>query len=192
MNRDYSPLMLIPLAPGAHIAEPAPPTHVRLDDPALWVMTDLLNVTPATTTPGETIEEAHSLMVRRGVKLLFVVDFNGAVAGVLTATDLLGEKPVKFMQERGISHAEVQVADVMTPVSMLEASPMEEVTEMRVGHIVATLKAVRRQHLLVAEEGGLRIRGLFSLTQIARQLGLELQTSEIAQTFADIEAALVR
>ena len=33
---------------------------------------------------------------------------------------------------------------------------------MRVGHIVATLKAVRRQHLMVAEDGGRRVRGLFS------------------------------
>ena len=33
---------------------------------------------------------------------------------------------------------------------------------MRVGHIVATHKAVRRQHLMVAEEGGRRVRGLFS------------------------------
>ncbi len=192
MNREYSPLMLIPLAPGARIAEPAPPSHVRLDDPALWVMTDFLRVTPATTTPGETIEEAHALMIRRGVKLLIVVDFNCAIAGVLTATDLLGEKPVKFMQERGLSHAEVQVADVMTPLARLEASPMDEVAEMQVGHIVQTLKVAHRQHLLVAEDGGSTVRGLFSLTQIARQLGIELHTSEIAQTFADIEAALVR
>jgi len=36
------------------------------------------------------------------------------------------------------------------------------------------------------------VRGLFSAAQVARQLGLELQTMEVAQTFAQIEAALVR
>ena len=45
---------------------------------------------------------------------------------------------------------------------------------MRVGHIVATLKAVRRQHLMAADEGGRRVRGLFSTSRIARQLGVEL------------------
>ena len=45
---------------------------------------------------------------------------------------------------------------------------------------------------MVAEDGGRRIRGLFSASQIARQLGLDLQTNGIARTFADIEAALVR
>jgi len=36
------------------------------------------------------------------------------------------------------------------------------------------------------------VRGLFSATQIARQLGAAIQTSEIAQTFAEIESLLVR
>jgi len=38
--------------------------------------------------------------------------------------------------------------------------------------------------------GGERIRGIFSLTQIARQLGANLQPNTFAQTFAEIEAAL--
>jgi hypothetical protein len=38
--------------------------------------------------------------------------------------------------------------------------------------------------------GRQRVRGLFSLTQIARQLGLTLETSEVARTFSEIEASL--
>ena len=126
------------------------------------------------------------------MRLLFVLDPSGAVVGVITATDLLGEKPMRFMQSRGVSHAQIQVEDIMTPASMLEALALIDVAQMRVGHIVATLKKVRRQHIMVAEEGGRRIRGLFSASQVARQLGMELQTFEVAQSFADIEAALVR
>ena len=190
--REYSPLTLVPLEPGARVAEPMTPGRVTLDDPAFSVMTDLREVSAATTTPGETMGQAHAQMIRRGVRLLFVLDPDGAVVGVITATDLLGEKPMRFMQSRGVSHAEIQVEDLMTPDSMLEALPLIEVAQMRVGHVVATLKKVRRQHLMVAEEGGRRIRGLFSASQVARQLGVELQTFEVAQSFADIEAALVR
>ena len=187
----YSPLKLAPLATGSRIADSSPTAHVTLDDPALDVMTDLLRVSAATTPPEESIEEAHKLMLRRGVRLLFVLEA-GSVVGVITATDLLGEKPMRFMQERGVARADIRVADIMTPATRLEALGIEDVASMRVGHIVATLKAVGRQHLMVAEDSGRRIRGLFSATQIARQLGLELQTNEIARTFADIEAALVR
>jgi CBS domain-containing protein len=190
--REYSALNHFPLASGARIAEPQAPGRVALDDPAFAVMTDLREIAAATTSPEESVDKAHALMIQRGVRLLFVLSPGGHVVGVMTATDLLGEKPMRFMQSRGVSHAELQVADLMTPASMLEALQVQDVAQMRVGHIVATLKAVRRQHLMVAEDGGKRVRGLFSASQVARQLGLELQTMEVAQTFADIEAALFR
>ena len=190
--RDYSALNLTRLEPGARVAEPMTPGRVTLDDPAFSVMTDLREVSAATTRPEETIDTAHAVMIRRGVRLLFVLDDQGIVCGVITATDLLGEKPVRFMQARGVSHAEILVEDIMTPASMLEALSILDAAQMRVGHIVATLKAVGRKHLMVSEEGGRRVRGLFSASQIARQLGIEVQTFEVARSFAEIEAALVR
>jgi CBS domain-containing protein len=190
--REYSALKMTPVPMGARVAQPEGPDRVTLDDPAFAVMTDLRNVPAASTTPGEPISKAHAQMIQRGVRLLFVLDASGTLQGVITATDLLGEKPMRFMQERGVAHGEISVADIMTPASMLEAIPLQDVAQMRVGHIVATHKAVRRQHLMVAEEGGRRVRGLFSAAQVARQLGVELQTMEVAQTFADVEAALSR
>lgn len=190
--REYAPLTHAPLAPGARVAQPTAPGRVTLDDPAFSVMTDLREVNAATITPEESIDEAQGRMLRRGIRLLFVLDRQGAVTGVITATDLLGEKPVRFMRERGVAHAEIQVADIMTPASMIETLALVDVAQMRVGHVVATLKAVHRQHLMVSEDGGQRIRGLFSASQVARQLGVQLQTFEVAQTFADIGAALGR
>ena len=190
--RTYSPLTLSLIAPGARIVEPPQPERVNLDDPAFSVMTDLREVRAATTTPSELMSRAHAQMIQRGVRLLFVLDREGGIVGVITATDLLGEKPMRFMQSAGVTHSEIQVSDIMTPASMLEAIPFQDVAQMRVGHVVATHKAVHRQHLMVAEDGGRRVRGLFSASQVARQLGLQLQTMEVAKTFADIEAALVR
>jgi CBS-domain-containing membrane protein len=190
--REYSALTHVPLAAGARLAEPRTPGRVSLDDPAFSVMTDLSEIAAATTTAQESVDKAHAFMVQRGVRLLFVLDADGRLTGVMTATDLLGEKPMRFMQSHGVAHSELQVSDLMTPASMLEALSVQDVAQMRVGHVVATLKAVNRQHLMVAEDGGRRVRGLFSASQVARQLGLPVQTTEVAQTFADIEAALVR
>jgi hypothetical protein len=36
------------------------------------------------------------------------------------------------------------------------------------------------------------VRGVFSATQIARQLGVTIQTSQVAMTFSEIEATLAR
>ena len=61
------------------------------------------------------------------------------------------------------------------------------------GHIVATLKSAGRQHAVVVERdasGRQLVRGLFSASQIARQLGAARATSEIARTFSEMEAQL--
>jgi len=190
--RVYSPLPHALLAANARVAQPSAPGRVSLDDPAFSVMTDLREVSAATTRPDETIDAAQAVMIRRGVRLLFVIARDGSVAGVITTTDLLGEKPVRFMQSRGVAHADILVEDIMTPASMLEALSLLDVAQMRVGHIVATLKESGRRHLLVSEENGRRVRGIFSASQVARQLGMEVQTFEVASSFAEIEAALVR
>ncbi|MBI2292514.1 MAG: hypothetical protein HYU73_19790 [Betaproteobacteria bacterium] len=44
----------------------------------------------------------------------------------------------------------------------------------------------------VGHDGKQTVRGLFSATQIARQLGVAIKTSENAGTFLEIEARLAR
>lgn len=195
--RDYSPLNFGPLQAGVGYAQPTQvvPEKATLDDPAVNVMTDLTRVTAVIILPGDTADEAHRRMVQRGVRLLLVVDQDRKVLGVITATDTLGEKPVQAAFERGVRRGEVMVRDIMTPQERLEVLAMADVRAAKVGHIVATLKKVGRQHALVVDHDGngrQRVRGLFSATQIARQLGVAIQTSEVARTFSEIESMLAR
>lgn len=187
--RDYAPLERHRLRPGAALAMPPAPPRVTPDDPAFAVMTDLRTVAAATTALDETVDHAHAFMIRRGVRLLFVLGPEGEIAGVLTATDLLGEKPMRFMQARGVPHAQLLVADLMTPAAVLDAVDLQDVSQMRVGHVVASFAAARRLHLIVADARG-QVCGLFSASQVARQLGMAVQPFEVARTFADIEAIL--
>jgi CBS domain-containing protein len=62
----------------------------------------------------------------------------------------------------------------------------------RVGHVLETLRRAGRQHALVVD-GERRVRGIFSISQIARQLGVALPAGgEVARTFSEIEAALAK
>jgi len=197
MLRDYGPLPPEMLRPGVGYAQPTQsvPDKVTLDDDATSVMTDFTRVTAVIILPGDTADEAHRRMIQRGVRLLLVVDQDRKVVGLITATDVLGEKPVLVASERGLRRGEVLVRDIMTPQERLEALAMPDVRAAKVGHIVATLKKAGRQHAIVVDhDDGNRsvVRGLFSATQIARQLGASIQTSEIARTFSEIEATLVR
>jgi len=172
--------------------------RVQADARATDVMTDLRKVAAVVTRSFATVHDAHQAMIAHGVRALFVVDEQSIVLGIITATDILGEKPVQLAQQRGVRHDEILVRDLMTPADLLEAMSFEEVTQACVGDIVATLRRSGRQHALVIESAPagaasstLFVRGMFSLTQIARQLGLPPQPGhEVARTFAEIEAAI--
>ena len=197
MNRDFKLLPYRPLAGGARFELPVPANErVRLDSPALKVMTDLRRVAAATIDADAPLDVANRFMIRRAVRLLLVTDEFRHVLGLITATDILGERPVKFAIDRGVKREDILVHDIMTPREKLDVLLYDDVATAEVGHIVATLKAVGRQHALVADPGpegvGQSVRGIFSLSQIARQLGVAIVSSEVAHTFAEIEAAIGR
>ena len=168
------------------------PERVGLENPALDVMTDFRRLTAFIATPGDTITQAEERMIRRKVRLLFVMDTLDRVAGLITSTDIQGEKPLKIVQSRGIRRDEVLVADIMTPVDRLEAVDFDDIAHARVGHVLETLKARGRQHALVIEhtEGRQMVRGLLSLSQLCKQLGVTVETTEVANTFLEIEQQL--
>jgi len=191
----YPPLAIHSALGAARICRPEyEHNHATLDSPAVEVMTDLQQVAAVVIDPQATMELAHSYMMQRGVRMLLAVDRDDNLAGIVTATDVLGEKPVALVRDQRIHHSDILVADIMTPASRLDAFDMHHVATARVGHIVSSLQASRRHHALVVQhdaDGHAQVRGIFSLSQIARQLGRPLQLPEAAGSFAEIEAALV-
>jgi CBS-domain-containing membrane protein len=193
MERNYLALPSHNLGEKAGFRRPAQ-AKVALESPALTVMTDLTRVSPATIGPDASIEAANRFMIMRGVRLLLVVDERDDLVGVISATDILGERSMRVAAGRGLRRDELAVADVMTPAERVEVIALADVEGARVGHVVATLMHEGRQHALVvdkeADSGRLMVRGILSLSQVARQLGEPLQLSEVARTFAEIEAVL--
>ncbi len=197
MIREYSVLPNVPLKAGSTCARPVQllPEHVKLSDPALNVMTDLTRVSVVSIRPVTLMDKANSKMIRYGVRMLLVLDDNDQVVGLLTASDVLGEKPMRFLQNMGGTHDDIMVRDIMTTQRELEVMKIEDVRHAKVGQIVASLKKSNRQHALVVDadaDGRQTVCGLFSVTQIARQLGAQVQSFELARTFAEIEAVIAR
>jgi CBS domain-containing protein len=193
--RQYSVLPTRGLRPHTSFQNPEQtlPPPVTLDDPALAVMTDFQKVTALTIDPDVSVDGALRVMRRRGVRLLLVVNVENHVLGIVTSNDLMGEKPLQCITARGISREEALVRDVMTPEAQLEVTTMDELRHAHVGNVLATLKGKGRRHALVVDvdaDGRQSLRGLFSATQLSRQLGEPVDTPDIAQTFAEISVAL--
>jgi CBS domain-containing protein len=209
MIREYfRPLRMTGLTEGARLYRPPRrlSQRVTLESSALEVMTDLAQFPALTIEPEASIEAAHAKMVEQSVRLLFITDVRDHVLGLITATDLLGEKVVQAMQARAVPMQELRVREIMTPREHLEAINIEDLRGAKVGHVLSTLQHAGRQHAIVVEvqeptfherlaillQPGTpqTVRGMFSTTQIARQLGLQVHSVEIATTFAEVEALL--
>jgi len=194
MLADYESLQWLPLSREASltITEVLSPPRVTLDSPAHLVMTDFSRIPVAVIEPEALADTANEYMRRRGVRALLVIDSAAVVAGIITATDLLGEKPVQFAHDTGTRRHDIRVADLMTLRSAMAMIEYGALQSMRVGHVVATIREASRQHLLVGEHGpsGGQVRGIFSLRQIAKQLGFDIQPDSFARTFAEMERSL--
>jgi hypothetical protein len=133
-----------------------------------------------------------------------VADDQENVLGLLTATDILGERPLRVATERGLRSEDLQVADVMTPAAQVEAIDFADLQGAHVGHVLETLRRSGRQHALAVDYDALpparplaapgrraMVRGIFSASQIARQLGVAVPPgAEVARTFSEIESAI--
>ncbi|WP_024303887.1 CBS domain-containing protein [Pseudogulbenkiania sp. MAI-1] len=174
-------------------ARPRP--SVTMDSPALEVMTDLKTVDPVSVYEDTPLDDAHHEMVSRGIRLLFVTDAADRLAGLVTATDMLGERPMQCMLGHNKRRADLLVRDVMTPRTELEALKLEDVASAKVGHMVATMKQHGRQHALVVElnptTGHYEVCGLFSTTHMARRLGISLNFIRVPQAFSEIQHSLL-
>jgi hypothetical protein len=165
---------------------------LTLEDPGVAAMTDFAAIRAYAIEPTATLRAANDKMIACGIRLLFVVDAEQRVIGLITANDLLGERPVQYLHEHAGDRESILVQDIMTAWEYLEAVDYAAVCRCSVGDIVETMKEAGRQHMLViesAEVGVDVIRGLFSTTQIGRQLGVEIMPVR-ANSFAELESAI--
>lgn len=193
---NHSTLATFRFPQGTRIAQASPPSGqpVTMASPGRAVMTDLAHVRAATTTPHMPLTQAREIMIHQGVRLLFVVSEVHGLDGLITSTDLDGERPMQVIAQRGVRYEEVLVSDVMTPLANLDAIDLEDLAHADVAKVVATLKHLGRRHMLVVQRAsthqGTQVRGVISQTQIERQLGHSIDVMEVAGNFAEISASL--
>jgi len=190
MPSNYQELKVKPLQVAATLCEPNfyPKGIVSMEDSALTIMTDLTTVAAITISPSCNLEEANDRMLKMKVRLLFVTDAKDRIIGLITYTDIQGERPLQFQHSNGVARAEICVLDIMTGIEHIDVMDWSVVENARVGDIATTMQKLNRQHALVLEQpsdDSYRIRGIFSTSLISKLLGIQIDTTEIAQTFAE-------
>jgi CBS domain-containing protein len=154
---------------------------ITLSSPGVGAMTDFATETPACVVPGRHIDDALQDMVRAGIRSLLVVDEGAALLGLITAADILGTRPIQFLQNplcesHPCRHQDIRVADIMTPWAQLRLLDYHQVTVASAGDLADQLRGAHITHVLVIERAALgtgRVRGLISRSRLLRQLGAQ-------------------
>ena len=177
MPYSFETITCVTLKPQSTLGHPTTPRElVKLDSPAAAVMTNFKVVHPITTRPEVAIDVALKRMKTAGVRLLFVMNDADQIIGLITAKDIMGERPIQITQQTRMPRAEITVTAVMTPQPDICALDSLAVRDARVGDIIETLrKQGQRQHALVVKTDKATqsqcVIGMFSTSQIDKLLG---------------------
>ncbi len=169
-------------------------TPVDANSPALRVMTDFQRVTPITISQDTSLDDANRIMAMCHVHYLLVADEQRQLQGIVTEAGTKGHRPLAVAHTMGVRPSELVVGNVMIRQhDDAEVLHLRDVTNARVGNVVAALKELGTPYCLVVdhdEEDNHILCGVFSLSQIERAMGLSPQSAEIAQTFSQVVSSL--
>lgn len=150
------------------------PWYVRATDPALSVMIDFRSRSSVTVSETAPMDEALGHMKHTGVKCAFVVDEKKrAVVGMITAYDILGEKPQQHMHFTGVNHDDVLVKDIMQKIDDWRVTDIKDIERSTVSDVLDVFNETGVTHLPVmetTESNGQRLRGLLSFAKVKRLL----------------------
>jgi Mg/Co/Ni transporter MgtE len=137
----------------------ADPWHAAPNDPALSVMTDFRERASVTIAETATIDAALEHMKHNGVRCAFAIDEpRRAVVGLVTAYDIMSEKPMRHMQSMTSPRREVQIRDI------------EQATVASVSRLFEATGLTHIPVMDVSEAGEQRLRGLLSAAKVRRLL----------------------
>lgn len=153
------------------------PWQVELNDPAVSVMTDFRVRALFKVSPEDTIDEALHKMKVAGLRIGFVIDdASENIQGMITSYDIMGEKPMRYLQsvgfaDRGVTHKDIKVQDIMEKISDWVSVEMKNVETVNVQAVLDAFQRTGRTHLPVLDnkEGKEHhLRGLFSSAKVLR------------------------
>ena len=148
--------------------------YAKPDDPALSVMTDFRERSSVTVPEMTTIDAALEHMKHTGVRCAFAIDeAQRQVVGLITAYDIMGEKPMRHMRLTSTVRAQVLVKDLMSRLPDWQVAHVKQVERHTVAAVAHLFDETLLTHIVVMEtddHGVQRLRGILSAAKVKRLL----------------------
>ncbi|MBI2734234.1 MAG: CBS domain-containing protein [Aquabacterium sp.] len=184
-----------PLALSSMTTAPELPKVQRMalpHDAAMSLLTDLHHSACVVAQQHDGLDETLHLMLRAGVRMVFVAGVNGELVGMVTAEDIQGERPVVRASSHMVVRRELTVADVMVPVTQWDTVDLAAVRTARLGDIAETMHEHGLRYLLVTQKkhGKTVLRGLFSASRLEMAMNTTIEPDLHSRSFAELEMVL--
>ena len=157
------------------------PWYADPSDPALSVMTDFRERTSITVSENAAIEEALEHMKHTGVRCAFAVeDDRRVVVGLITAYDIMSEKPIRHVRAVAGRWRDVLVRDIMQNIQDWRVADIREIERLTVADLVQVFGDPSTTHVPVVEvtdRGERKLRGLLSAARVKRLLSNQAHLS---------------
>jgi CBS domain containing-hemolysin-like protein len=189
-SNGFKPLPLTSMghAPSLPVAQRTAQPH----DAALSLLTDLHHSPCVVASHRDGLPQTLHLMMRAGVRMVFVSGADGQLAGMVTAEDIQGERPILRASSHHVPHQDLTLADVMVPVTQWDVVDMATVRTARLGDVAATLHEHGLRYLLVTQtkQDKTMLRGLFSAHRLSLALQTPIESDLHSRSFAELEQVL--
>lgn len=166
------PLTLASIASEALPIPGTDPWHADARDPALSVMTDFRDRASVVISESATVDAALEHMKHTGVRCAFAIeDDRRLVVGLITAYDIMSEKPVQHARAMAIQRRDVLVRDIMQDIVDWRVADIRDIERRTVAEVLQVFEDASRSHVPVVEitdQGEPRLRGLLSAAKVRR------------------------
>jgi CBS domain-containing protein len=167
-------LSLVPLSTKTLQIAGADRWYAKPGDPALSVMTDFRERSSVTVPETLSIDSALEHMKHTGVRCAFAIDESQRlVVGLITAYDIMGEKPMRHMRLTSTPRAQVLVKDLMVRLNDWRVAQVKQVERHTVADVAHLFDETLVTHIVVVESddsGVERLRGILSAAKVRRLL----------------------
>ena len=156
------------------LAHPEVYDHVELASSALSIFTDFHEHQPLVIDGNVKAIELERLMRQSHVKMKLVLDKHEQFVGIVTLADITEQKILQRVVQLGLPRSELLVVDMMQPKAALQAFDYHELKFASVKDVVDTLQDNGKMHCLIIDKQQHEIRGVISVSDIARTLRVPL------------------
>ena len=171
------------------LAWPVIESKVTLTSSAMTVFTDFKQHMPLVIDESALATRVENIMRQSHVQMMLVVNGNNAFTGIVTSQNVSEQQIVKQVAELQIPRDSLVVRDFMQNKTSLLSFDHTELAKSSVGDVIETLKDYGQHHCLVLDRGTHEVRGVISVSDIARKLKAPLDVQD-KPTFSQLMRAL--